>query len=94
MSDLTGSWTWRVELEGRAVAVAGRAYQRHRECQYNLSQFLAAVPVAQLTKGMPNRSRPRALPPHGPARSGSTREGPDGEGQALSRTGIGAGASA
>lgn len=94
MSDMTGSWTWRLELEGRAVAVAGRAYQRHRECQYNFSQFLAAVPVAQLTEGLPNRPRPRALPLRGPARSRSTREGPDGEGQARSRTGIGAGTSA
>jgi hypothetical protein len=44
--DRTGTWNWRLDLGGRAVAVAGRPYLRHRECTYNLAHFLAAVPAA------------------------------------------------
>lgn len=95
MSDMTGSWTWRLEIEGRSVAVAGRSYQRHRECQYNLAQFLAAVPVAQLAVGVPSRPRARALPLRGPALTGSARaKEPDDEahGLAFGGTNIPAGA--
>ncbi|MFE7777765.1 hypothetical protein ACFU5O_28475 [Streptomyces sp. NPDC057445] len=96
MADTAGSWTWRLEIEGRTVAVAGRSYLRHRECQYNLGQFLAAVPVAQLAEGMPNRRpRPRGVPLRGPARPSSTGAEPDDEGHALPRTaGVTAGAGA
>lgn len=85
MPDAAGSWTWRLEIEGRAVAVAGRRYLRHRECQYNLSQFLAAVPVAQLAVGMMNRPRSRSLPARGPEGGWSTRADREDEGHALLR---------
>ncbi|MGW2559876.1 hypothetical protein ACWCXB_11630 [Streptomyces sp. NPDC001514] len=87
MSDAAHSWTWRVEIEGRACAVAGRPYLRHRECQFNLGQFLAAVPVAQLPEGMPNRPRLRGVPLRGPARprAGSTRAEPDDESHAVAQ---------
>ncbi|MER6123388.1 hypothetical protein ABT173_12095 [Streptomyces sp. NPDC001795] len=49
-SEGAGGWSWRLEIDGRAVAVAGRLYQRQRDCQYNLAQFLNAAPVAELTE--------------------------------------------
>jgi hypothetical protein len=41
-----GAWSWRLAVSGRPVAMAGRPYHRHRECAYNLSHFVAAVPAA------------------------------------------------
>ncbi|MER8041430.1 hypothetical protein [Streptomyces sp. NPDC094032] len=52
-----GGWAWRLEIEGRPVAVAGRTYQRQRDCQFNLGQFLHVVPVAELAEPAPVRSR-------------------------------------
>jgi hypothetical protein len=51
-SEVTGAWSWRLNLDGAAVATSGRSYRRQRECQYNLTHFLAAVPTAQLAQGM------------------------------------------
>ncbi|MGW3953452.1 hypothetical protein ACWEKM_21630 [Streptomyces sp. NPDC004752] len=68
MADVPGSWTWRVELDGQDIAMAGRSYQRHRECQYNVNLFLATVPVAQLGEGLVSRPRLRGLHLPGPAR--------------------------
>ncbi|MFI1394974.1 hypothetical protein [Streptomyces sp. NPDC020681] len=76
MPEAAASWTWRVELEGQVVAVAGRPYLRQRECQYNLGQFLAAVPVAQLAEGVPHRPRMRGALLRGPAQPRSTRAEP------------------
>jgi hypothetical protein len=45
---LPGGWSWRLAVSGQPVAVAGRPYHRHRECAYNLSHFVAAVPTAQI----------------------------------------------
>jgi hypothetical protein len=42
-----GQWWWQLELEGERIAVAGRGYQRQRECRYNLEQFMLALPLAQ-----------------------------------------------
>ncbi|MFB7290397.1 hypothetical protein [Actinacidiphila glaucinigra] len=69
MADAGGTWTWRVELAGRDVAVSGRTYHRLRECQQNLGRFLAAVPVAELTEGTAQRPRLRGLRASAPARS-------------------------
>ncbi|WP_326575993.1 hypothetical protein OIE69_25605 [Actinacidiphila glaucinigra] len=69
MADAGGTWTWRVELGGRDVAVSGRTYHRLRECQQNLGRFLAAVPVAELTEGTAQRPRLRGLRASAPARS-------------------------
>jgi hypothetical protein len=44
----TGQWWWHLELDGERIAVAGRVYQRQRECRYNLGQFLLALPVARI----------------------------------------------
>lgn len=41
-----GAWSWRLAVSGTPVAVAGRPYHRQRECAYNLSHFVAAVPDA------------------------------------------------
>ncbi|MFE0625850.1 hypothetical protein ACFW3D_02650 [Streptomyces sp. NPDC058864] len=75
MAQAGGTWTWRVELGGRDVAVSGRTYHRLRECQQNLGLFLAAVPVAEMTEGTANRPRLRGLRASSPARS--TREEPE-----------------
>jgi hypothetical protein len=53
MSDPSGKWTWRLELGGQQAAMSGRTYQRQREAQHNLSLFLTAVPLAQLTGELP-----------------------------------------
>lgn len=42
----TGLWWWQLELDGARVAVAGRSYQRQRECRYNLEQFLISWTAA------------------------------------------------
>jgi hypothetical protein len=40
---VTGGWTWQCEIEGEPFAVAGRSYQRQRECRYSSAQFLRAL---------------------------------------------------
>ncbi|MGQ0626315.1 MAG: hypothetical protein ACT4PP_16915 [Sporichthyaceae bacterium] len=45
--DSGGTWTWRLDLDGRPVAIAARSYQRRREATFNLAQFLAAAPTAR-----------------------------------------------
>jgi hypothetical protein len=89
MADVTGTWTWRVELDGRDVATAGRSYQRQRECHYNLGLFLAAVPVALISEGLVSRPRLRGLRPPGPAGSGPKEA--SGEGSAPPKPGSRAG---
>lgn len=91
MSDAAGSWTWRLEIDGRSVAVAGRPYLRHRECQFNFGQFLAAVPLAELAEAMPHRPRLRQTQLRGPARNRTTRAEPEDEGHAVPNTPVRAG---
>ncbi|HZU56328.1 MAG TPA: hypothetical protein VFA06_10705 [Actinocrinis sp.] len=43
-----GVWSWQLTVGGKPVAVASRPYHRHRECTYNLSHFVAAVPAARI----------------------------------------------
>lgn len=43
------AWGWALEIDGVTVAISGRSYMRQRECQYSLTQFLAAVPEAAHT---------------------------------------------
>jgi hypothetical protein len=57
--ETTGLWTWRLDLHGRWVAVAGRAYQRRRECQYNVGQFVLTAPTAHASTGIVARGRMR-----------------------------------
>jgi hypothetical protein len=47
-SEHDGQWSWRIDLDGAAVAAATRAFLRQQECDYNLRRFLAAVPQAQV----------------------------------------------
>ncbi|MDX6257953.1 MAG: hypothetical protein QOJ11_4287 [Frankiales bacterium] len=58
----TGRWTWQLRLDGEPVAVAGRAYLRLRECQYNLAQFIAFAPAAGVAHAMVGR-RPQPTDP-------------------------------
>lgn len=61
-SELSGLWVWRLEFDGRSIAVSVRSYLRQRECRYSLVNFLDAVPRARLTTGlvaMPVRREPR-----------------------------------
>jgi hypothetical protein len=44
--DVLNLWAWRAQLDGVPVATSGRLYQRHRECQSNVAQFLALMPLA------------------------------------------------
>jgi len=45
----TGTWGWRLRLDGVPVATSSRGYARHRECTYNVEAFVAAVRNAQLS---------------------------------------------
>ena len=47
----TGQWNWQVTLDGAPVAVSSRSYLRIRECNYNLTRFLDAVPEAVIVEG-------------------------------------------
>lgn len=49
--DLTGQWSWRIELDGEPVAVSSRSYLRARECSYNLERFMEAAPKAEVVAG-------------------------------------------
>jgi hypothetical protein len=46
LNHLSGLWVWRLEMDERPLAVAGRGHHRRRECEYSLSRFLSAVPDA------------------------------------------------
>jgi len=60
-SDVSGQWGWRLEDGGEPVAVSSRTYPRQRECAYNIQQFLAAVPSAEVAEGVVVRPVPREL---------------------------------
>ncbi|TXS35204.1 hypothetical protein EAO75_45215 [Streptomyces sp. uw30] len=80
-TEAAGGWSWRLEIDGRAVAVAGRLYQRQRDCQYNFGQFLNTVTVAELaepTQPWPRGAAARRM--YGPPRAaGPTRPGGPGK---------------
>jgi hypothetical protein len=42
-------WGWVLRLDGEEVAISCRWYRRVRESQYNLVQFLAVAPSAELS---------------------------------------------
>jgi hypothetical protein len=52
----TGTWGWRLQLNGISVATSSRGYSRHRECTYNVSAFVSAASIAGLSEGQPPRS--------------------------------------
>lgn len=67
--DVTGQWVWRIDLDGTPIAVSSRSYLRVRECTYNLSRFVDAVPLAQLVDGVRTvHNVPRHLALVAPAR--------------------------
>jgi hypothetical protein len=49
----TGTWGWRLRLDGTAIATSSRGYARHRECTYNASTFVAAAAIADLSDADP-----------------------------------------
>jgi hypothetical protein len=53
----TGTWGWRLRLDDVPVATSSRGYARHRECTYNVAAFMAAAAIADLSAGVPPRSR-------------------------------------
>jgi hypothetical protein len=55
----TGLWTWRLDIGDQWIAVAGRSYQRRRECLYNVTRFVAAAPTAEFAGDLLGRSGPR-----------------------------------
>jgi hypothetical protein len=55
----TGLWIWRLDIGDQWIAVAGRSYQRRRECLYNVTRFIAAAPTAEFASDLLGRSRPR-----------------------------------
>lgn len=69
--ELTGQWTWRIDLDGEPIAVSSRSYLRARECSYNLERFLEAVPKAEVVAGTRSirRGRRHASVADSPAKS-------------------------
>jgi hypothetical protein len=49
----TGTWGWRLRLDGVSIATSSRGYARHRECTYNASTFIAAAAIADLSDADP-----------------------------------------
>jgi uncharacterized protein YegP (UPF0339 family) len=49
----TGTWGWRLRLDGEVVATSSRGYARHRECTYNVSAFITAAAIAQTSDSEP-----------------------------------------
>jgi len=52
----TTTWGWRLQLDGVPIATSSRGYSRHRECTYNVSAFVAAASIAELSDGDPPRA--------------------------------------
>ncbi len=48
----TGRWSWRLELDGRAVAVSGRWYERDHDSRLGLDRFLHLLGDAELADGV------------------------------------------
>lgn len=64
----TTTWGWRLHLGEVPVATSSRGYARHRECTYNVSAFVAAALIAELSDSEPPRAwRLSAEPVPGPA---------------------------
>ena len=71
-----GQWTWRMELDGVPVALSSRSYLRARECMYNLTRFLEALPDAEVipgTRSVRRRRMPEPFPPPRDGHSGLSR---------------------
>lgn len=56
-----GRWGWQVVHGDDVLAVSSRQYERQRESRYNLELFLAAVPVAEISRTVAVRPRNRQL---------------------------------
>jgi hypothetical protein len=52
----TGTWGWRLTLDGVGVATSSRGYLRHRECTYNVAAFVSAASIASLSDTEPPRA--------------------------------------
>lgn len=48
----TGRWGWRFDLDGVAVAVSGRWYERDHDGRIGAAKFLALAPHADLADGV------------------------------------------
>jgi hypothetical protein len=48
----TGRWAWRLELDGVAVAVSGRWYERDHDARLGAAKFVSLSPGAELTDGV------------------------------------------
>jgi len=44
----TGRWGWRIELDGGAVAVSGRWYERDHDSRLGMDKFVDLLPEADL----------------------------------------------
>jgi hypothetical protein len=57
---LTGRWGWRVDLDGAAVAVSGRWYERDHDGRAGASKFVTLARDAKLAEGVVTlHERPR-----------------------------------
>ena len=54
----TGRWSWRLDLDNRAVAVSGRWYERDHDSRLGMAKFVTLIGEAELIDGvvtMPER---------------------------------------
>lgn len=54
---LRGRWAWQLSIDGAAVAVSSRLYQRSRDCSDSLATALAAFEVAEFRDVVPRLRR-------------------------------------
>lgn len=76
-----GTWRWRAEFDGIAVAVCPHWYERERDCRTGYAKFLAAVAHARVAQGgtVLRDHRPGyniSVPRHRPADPGRRRPWP------------------
>jgi hypothetical protein len=60
----TGRWGWLLELDGVAVAVSGRWYERELHARLGAAKFFSLAPGAELADGvvtLPSRHERRAV---------------------------------
>ena len=47
-----GLWDWQLSVDGQVLAVAGRLYQRPRECRYSLMVTIRAIRAADVVRSL------------------------------------------
>lgn len=57
VSGASRGWSWILRRDDAPVVISARSFARRQECVYNLHAFLAVVPTADLSGGLPMQYR-------------------------------------